>query len=78
MPLARLLRASPTRSTGPDAQREGDPGFGRGFPCAGEGQGTGPVQGVDILLAAAFDACFRGELDTDWDRLAAPSHGCAS
>lgn len=68
MPLARLLRASPTRSTGPDAQPEGDPGFGRG--CHGDG--------VDIQLAAAFDACFRGELDTDWERLAAPLPGCAS
>lgn len=69
MPLARLLRASPIGATrpapapGPDICLDGDPARGRG---------------LDELLAAAFDACFSGELDTDWEQLAAPSHGLAS
>ena len=67
MPLARLLRASPTRSEllarplDAGAQLDGD---------SGRGRGRGRGQGLDDLLAAAFDACFRGELDTDWDQLA--------
>lgn len=64
MPLARLFRASqtvaerPARALGPDAQLDGDPARGRG---------------LDDLLAAAFDACFRGELDTDWEQLSVAS-----